>query len=87
MLDTEKNRKKEEFRDMFETISGKRKAVNQTLILKQYVDRFKTYFNDSSMKDGYRRDWARSGFGLPMDGSMDYLFLSHAFGFNIGEWL
>lgn len=83
--DRDADRSNPALREIFLTSTGKLKAGNQFRTLFNVKKRLETYYNKNCFKNGYLRDMARTGYGLPADGSMDKFFLSNAFGYNIGD--
>lgn len=69
----------------FRTSTGQLKTGTQELTLHNLVKRFTGQYNSTSFVNGMKRITCKTGYGLPLDGSQDHLFLSHLFGYEIGK--
>lgn len=69
----------------FRTASGNLKAGTPELILKLILDRFRNHYNSVRFVEGMKRIGAKVGYSAPLDGSLDELYLEHAFGYKVSK--
>lgn len=84
-IDTDKCKADPALVKLFRTASGNLKAIPQCRLIRNLIDRFISHYCTPSFRDGMMRISHKTGFGLPVDGSADNAFFSHAFGHRIGE--